>query len=84
MKKAIRIKDLITKETVFKGFAKNRKEAVAIVKQEFHAYMTQGDRIVWQYLNESDPNEKKAPRIAQIQCSDGEYVDFIALISDHR
>ena len=82
MKKRVHIKDLITKETVFKGFAKDRNEAVAIIKQEFKGNMCKGDRIVWQYLNENDPNEKGSPRIAQIQCDDGEYVDFIALISE--
>ena len=82
--KSVSIKDCITGETIHKGYAFDRKAAVAIVKRELTPYMVQGDRIGWRYLNENDPNEKGLPKIAEIICADGECVDFIALISDRN
>jgi len=79
---SIIIKDKFNKELIWKFKAETREGAVGIVKNGLAHFMNprSNDRIVWSYLNEDDPNEKDAPRLAFIVTKHGDELDIFALI----
>jgi hypothetical protein len=85
MKQKVLIKDRFVKGAIARFTVDDRHEATAVVKTELSKYLADDDFISWQYLDENDPLEKDAPRIAYIMnkyCH--EPSDIMALVSPIR